>query len=103
MLIINGKRANLDQQEFQNFHGTSVFTTMRTVGPKALIFERHWQRLSLHAAYFGFAMPKKTLLCRLLEQELRTKSCDQKLRIIIASDRWALEFARCRSYKSPHI
>lgn len=89
-LLINGHKANLDQQEFAHFHGTSVFTTLRSRGQEALLFERHWSRLSTHAAFFNFPMPNKELITKLLKEELKIKISDQKIRIIIASDRWAI-------------
>jgi len=89
-LLINGHKTTLDQQEFAHFHGTSVFTTLRSKRQEALLFERHWTRLKLHAAYFGFPMPMKELVGNLLKEELKTKICDQKIRIIIAGERWAL-------------
>jgi branched-chain amino acid aminotransferase len=90
MLIINNKEASLSQQEYSNFHGTSVFTTMRSHKQEVLYFERHWQRLSSHASYFNFCMPQKNILNKILKHELKTKICDQKIRIIIAANYWSL-------------
>lgn len=90
MLIINGQPANLDQHEFANFHGTSVFTTMRALKQEILNFESHWQRLKNHASYFGFALPEKELLEEIIKHELAKITCDQKIRIIIGAKHWAL-------------
>jgi branched-subunit amino acid aminotransferase/4-amino-4-deoxychorismate lyase len=87
-LIIDGRAASLSEKAYADFHGKSIFTTLRTRQREILLWQRHWQRLSEHARFFGYELPDEKLVLNLFNENL-TKE-DQKLRIIVADRRYAL-------------
>lgn len=90
ILIINGQPATLAQSAFSAFHGASVFTTLRSRGQKLLLWERHWHRVTAHARAFGYAIPDEQCISEQLMGIVKTVSCDQRIRIIIAEHGYAL-------------
>lgn len=97
-LVIDGRAASLAERSYADFHGHSVFTTMRSKDKEPLLWSRHWQRLCAHASFFGFAVPPEQQIYRLLTSELAQKGVDQKIRIILAANRFAIA---CEPYEPP--
>lgn len=89
-LIINGVVATLPQQQMAAFHGNSVFTTFRSRHGEALLWNRHWHRVTTHAQFFGFAIPDENVVKQLINEQLKQSSTDQKIRIIISAFGFAL-------------
>jgi 4-amino-4-deoxychorismate lyase len=97
-LIINGQEASLSQQEFADFHGLAVFTTLRSHKGSPLLWSPHWQRLSSHARFFGYFIPREEEVHDLLKTQLALSGADQKIRIIIAGNKFAIS---CEDYLKP--
>lgn len=91
-LLLNGRLATIDQQDYASFHGNSVFTTLRSRNKEALLWSKHWQRLSTQARYFGFLVPAEELIITLILQALSLAKCDQKIRVILSAHDFALSF-----------
>lgn len=97
-LVINGRKANVDVRRYASFHGSSIFTTLRSKNKKPLLWPAHWQRLKHHAAYFSYAMPSENDALEQIEQALNECSLDQKIRVILESQDYALSF---EPYEAP--
>ncbi len=95
MLYIDGKLASLDQKNYANFHGNSVFTTLRSKARELLYWDLHWRRLSEHADYFGYTMPKESEVLDLLRKNIEA---DKKLRVIVSQNNYAIT---CEPYSAP--
>jgi len=91
-LIINDLEILSPPKEYASFHGTSIFTTMRTCNKNILLWPRHAERLATHATYFGFKNPGCEYLKARILRILRTKTCEQKIRVILSDTNWALNF-----------
>lgn len=90
ILIVNGRKATLDQCEFEKFHGNSIFTTLRSRDKRPCYFELHWERLEDHAKFFSYHLPDKYEIFSLFEEVLKDRSADQKIRIIIYQKSFAI-------------
>jgi 4-amino-4-deoxychorismate lyase len=97
-LIIDGKKATLSETEFTNFHGNSVFTTLRSFNGKLLLWQKHWQRLSCQAIFFGFSVPSEKIIRQLIINEVNGLKIDQKIRIIINQKKFAIT---CEPFSTP--
>lgn len=86
-LIINGRPATLAEQHYSDFHGHSVFTTLRSQAGDLMLWPRHWQRLNDHAHFFGYAVPAEGAVLDVIREYA---TGNQKIRIIIASNRFAI-------------
>jgi 4-amino-4-deoxychorismate lyase len=84
-LIINGVSASVDQKLYSTFHGHSVFTTLRSKKGSLVFWPEHWLRLSTHAQYFDFSLPKEDQILDVIEPYLLQSEQDQKIRIIIGA------------------
>jgi 4-amino-4-deoxychorismate lyase len=89
-LFINGEEAQVDAQNFHHFHGTSVFTTLRSHHGAPVMWSRHWQRLVTHAQFFGFRVPSENRLQKIIADNLLTATSDQKIRLLISPHGYAL-------------
>lgn len=91
-LFINGETASLSQQSFQHFHGSSVFTTLRSLKGGPLFLEQHWRRVCMHAEFFRYTIPPQNTIFDFLMSYLSSLASDQKIRIIISENDWAVTF-----------
>lgn len=91
-LFINDKKASLSQEAFQHFHGSSVFTTLRSWQGMPIFLESHWRRVCAHAEYLGYKIPEQHAVFDFLFSHLSSLPSDQKIRIILAENDYALTF-----------
>lgn len=91
-LIVNGQPVSILPKDLTDFHGHSVFTTLRSKDQKLCLWSLHWQRLCEHARFFGYQMPNEQEITGLLQQQLTKTSIYQKIRIIIYANKYALTF-----------
>lgn len=89
VLIINGEPVSIPHTQWADFHGKSVFTTLRSQGGMPVLWERHWARLSAHAQFFGYHLPDEQEVLTVLTQQLAC-AVDQKIRLIIKEHDYAL-------------
>ena len=80
-LLINGRLSSISECKFADFHGNSIFTTLRTHAGKPCFFDEHWQRMIDHAAFFRYALPDKALILSqlLAEKDAVHGRCGQRL------------------------
>ena len=94
-LFINEEAASVDHKNFSHFHGNSVFTTLRSKAGKILNLEQHCERVFAHAEYFDFFVPGFNKIEYLSKNFVKNNSRDQKIRIILSKNSWALSFEDC--------
>ncbi len=87
-LFINGRQASPDELQLSHFHGESVFTTLRSHRGRLIMWHHHWQRLTEHAAFFGFWLPPEDRVIDLLHAHIN--AADHKIRVIIAPSHHAI-------------
>lgn len=89
VLIINGELVSIPHTQWADFHGKSVFTTLRSQGGSPLLWERHWARISEHSQFFGYHLPDEQEVLAVITQQLAWAP-DQKIRLIIKEHDYAL-------------
>ncbi|MCA9507662.1 MAG: aminotransferase class IV [Myxococcales bacterium] len=89
-LILNGRKASLDENLFASFHGSSVFTTLRSKNRVLCYWAQHWQRLCRHARFFSYSIPKENHVRNQIQSALVKSNHDQKIRIIINQQFYAI-------------
>lgn len=95
-LFINGEKASIPEKHYAQFHGHSVFTTLRSKDGVLLNWQLHWQRLLEHAHFFGFKAPIETSVLSVINAELGQN--DKKIRVIISAGDYAIT---CEDYQKP--
>lgn len=88
LCLINGNLV----ERMPDFHGHSVFTTMRSKDRQLLLWPQHWQRVTAHAGFFGYGIPEQKKIYRHIAKQLSNTDVDQKIRVILTKDHFALTF-----------
>lgn len=99
--LLNGVNLGISQANFTKFHGTSIFTTLKSREGHPLLWNRHWRRLSEQAEYFNFVLPDENHIVDLIQENAKNRAT-QKIRILISGQDWALSFEDCENPPS-HI
>lgn len=97
-LIVNNEHATIEQKHFAQFHGNSVFTTMKWSNGVLHYWSKHWQRLSEHAAFFSFSMPEEKSIVALINEALKQSPGPQKIRIIVGIHGYAITIEELSPY-----
>src|SRR5580704_12062295 len=87
MFIINGQLEKNNQ--WFDWHGNSIFTTLRYEQGKPLLWWRHLQRLSSHAQDFGYKVPHEQEILALFTRYIKDEKT-YKIRIIIKDKDYAI-------------
>lgn len=89
-LLIDGREVSQEAARLFSFHGDCVFSTMRSCEGEIMHWSGHWPRLHSHADHLGYPVPTEEELKGLIRTEIKKAGADQKIRIIISPQHYAI-------------